>query len=65
MASLDTVHPMARDHHIGARLGGLVSHLVDFVITWNRARITRNELSRLSDRDLADIGLSRSDIESL
>jgi len=56
---------MARDHHIGARLGGLVSHLVDFVVTWNRARITRNELSRLSDRDLADIGLSRSDIESL
>lgn len=29
---------------------------------WRRYRATVNELSRLSDRELSDIGLSRSDI---
>ena len=32
---------------------------------WNKARKTRNELYRLSDRQLSDIGLIRSDIERL
>lgn len=32
---------------------------------WNEGRITRKVLSRLSDRDLADIGLTRSSIECI
>jgi uncharacterized protein YjiS (DUF1127 family) len=31
--------------------------------TWNAARITRNSLSRLSNRELDDIGLCRGDID--
>ena len=30
---------------------------------WNAARITRNALSRLSNRELDDIGLCRGDID--
>lgn len=29
---------------------------------WNRVRHTRNELNGLSNRELADLGISRSDI---
>lgn len=32
---------------------------------WNDARVTRNALSKLSDRELDDIGLCRGDIEML
>lgn len=32
---------------------------------WNAARVTRNSLGRLSDRELDDIGLCRGDIETL
>ena len=31
--------------------------------TWNDKRITRSELNKLTDRELDDIGLSRSDID--
>lgn len=37
--------------------------LRDRIIAWNGARTTRNALNRLSDRDLADIGLTRADVE--
>ena len=30
---------------------------------WNNARITRNSLSKLSNRELDDIGLCRGDID--
>jgi uncharacterized protein YjiS (DUF1127 family) len=33
--------------------------------TWNDARVTRNALSKLSNRELDDIGLCRGDIEFL
>lgn len=39
--------------------------LRDRIVTWNSARITRNALNRLSDRELADIGLTRADVESV
>ncbi|WP_128254623.1 DUF1127 domain-containing protein [Falsirhodobacter deserti] len=29
---------------------------------WNDARVTRNALNKLSDRELNDIGLTRADI---
>jgi uncharacterized protein YjiS (DUF1127 family) len=32
---------------------------------WKRYRETVRELSRLSDRDLADLGISRFDIDSV
>jgi uncharacterized protein YjiS (DUF1127 family) len=36
--------------------------LIRFVQAWKRYNASLNELSRLGDRELADIGLSRSDI---
>ncbi len=33
--------------------------------TWNDKRITRTQLNKLTDRELDDIGLSRSDIDRI
>lgn len=44
-------------------LGTLVMRLLSVVASWWDARVTRRELSRLSDRELDDIGLCRGDIE--
>ena len=38
------------------------SNIATDVIAWNDARVTRNALGKLSDRELDDIGLSRGDI---
>jgi uncharacterized protein YjiS (DUF1127 family) len=35
------------------------------VNAWRRAETVRRELSQLSDRELADIGISRSDIDRI
>ena len=39
--------------------------LVDALRAWQEARLTRRALSPLSDRELADIGLQRSDLDNL
>ena len=43
--------------------------IVTFVLAklrnWKRYRQTVRELSRLADRDLADLGISRFDIDSV
>ncbi|MCV2866215.1 DUF1127 domain-containing protein [Albidovulum sediminicola] len=44
---------------------GFFSSLVSIVAAWNDARVTRNALSRLTDRELEDIGLCRGDIEEI
>ena len=36
--------------------------LYRFVLSWKRYNASLRELSRLNDRELADIGISRSDI---
>jgi uncharacterized protein YjiS (DUF1127 family) len=36
--------------------------LIRFLQAWKQYNKSLNELSRLGDRDLADIGISRSDI---
>lgn len=43
--------------------GSFVATLVSRYAAWKEARQTRIELSRLSERELADIGLCRGDIE--
>lgn len=62
MASYD-IHaaaPAKLDGLMGA-LRGLVSALAD----WNETRLTREILGRLSDRELADIGLTRGEIAQI
>ena len=43
----------------------MFARLIDAVLLWNDARRTRRALARLSDRELNDIGLTRSDIDSI
>ncbi|MFN7224834.1 MAG: DUF1127 domain-containing protein [Paracoccaceae bacterium] len=42
-----------------------ISGMLTAVAAWNDARITRKALSKLSDRELDDIGLCRGDIETM
>jgi len=41
----------------------LANSIVGSIASWNDARVTRNALAKLSDRELDDIGLCRGDIE--
>ncbi len=64
---------MATTANIHAPLGAAtVLHVVDAfisaknaIIEWNEARVTRKILSKLSNAQLSDVGLSRSDIEKI
>lgn len=49
----------------GNRLFGAFANLAGSFAAWNDARVTRNALSRLSDHELDDLGLTRSDIVNL
>lgn len=42
-----------------------VSNMFAAVADWNDARVTRNALGKLSDRELDDIGLCRGDIDQI
>ncbi|WP_309242754.1 DUF1127 domain-containing protein [Lichenibacterium dinghuense] len=39
--------------------------MLNFIASWRREREAIRELSRLSDRELADLGLCRSDIRGV
>ncbi|RDC71364.1 DUF1127 domain-containing protein [Rhodovulum sp. 12E13] len=47
------------------RLGRAVDTLIASVAEWREARINRRALAKLSDRELADIGLQRSDLDTM
>jgi len=46
-------------------VGNVVANFFSMLSAWNDARVTRRELSRLSDRELNDIGVCRGDIERI
>ena len=48
-----------------AGLGSVFARVTATVAAWNDARVTRKALSKLSDRELDDIGLCRGDIEMM
>lgn len=66
MAVLGTNRPVV---HSPSRLARAVARPLVAVIAalaaWNDARATRRSLSRLSDRDLYDLGFVRGDIDLL
>lgn len=39
--------------------------MLNFIATWRRERETIRELSRLTDRELADLGIARADIHAV
>lgn len=47
------------------RFVNAVGALFAAVAAWNDARVTRDALAKLSDRELDDIGLCRGDIENI
>jgi len=60
MSAIDTNRVLGRAGHTGT-----FSKLIDAVVAWNDARVTRNALAKLSDRELSDIGLTRYDAEHM
>ncbi|MBW7921559.1 MAG: DUF1127 domain-containing protein [Rubellimicrobium sp.] len=61
MASIDTTRPFVAVPRFSlARIATTLFHNLQ---TWNDARATRATLSRLSEHELRDIGLSRNEIE--
>ena len=44
------------------RVVDALMHVKDAVVSWNQTRVTRKILSRLSEHQLNDIGLTRSDL---
>lgn len=63
MASIDTSRPFATP--AGAGLVAALQRGLAAVQAWNDARITRRALSRLTERELDDIGLCRGDIDRI
>ena len=43
----------------------MLAHIVRFIREWKRYNQSLSELNRLGDRELADIGISRSDIHNV
>lgn len=43
----------------------ILADIVATITAWNDARVTRQGLSRLSDRELDDLGLVRGDIDDI
>lgn len=63
MAAFDTSRPAS-----GLSAGNVATFfikIVSAVAAWNDSRVTRNSLSKLSARELDDIGLSYGDIENI
>jgi uncharacterized protein YjiS (DUF1127 family) len=64
MAAFDTSRPFAAAGS-ASRFGAFFVNIVSAVAAWNDARLTRNSLAQLSDRELDDIGLVRGDIDDV
>ncbi|SFT97559.1 DUF1127 domain-containing protein [Sedimentitalea nanhaiensis] len=65
MAAFDTTRTTYGSHGLTGRIGGLFATLGGMFAAWNDARVTRNALSGLTDRELEDIGLVRGDIDAV
>lgn len=65
MAAFDTTRPLAASP---AFAGGLKKRIYDVYgvfAAWNDERVTRKSLSKLTARELEDIGLSLADVDSM
>ena len=62
MAAFDTSRTT---YGSASAVSSFISRTLTAVVAWNDARVTRNALASLSDRELEDIGLSRGDIDAV
>jgi uncharacterized protein YjiS (DUF1127 family) len=65
MTVIDTTRTLPTAAPVLARLFSTVNALFGALADWNDARITRKSLSRLSARELDDIGLTYGDIDEI
>lgn len=65
MAAFDTTRTTYGTASFASRAFAFVADLALNVQAWNDSRITRNALTDLSDRELADIGIVRGEIDSI
>jgi uncharacterized protein YjiS (DUF1127 family) len=65
MATFDTTRTTYGTASAVNRFFAALGAILSTVVAWNDARVTRNALSGLTDRELEDIGLTRSDIEQV
>lgn len=63
MASFNSNRTTYGSAALFGRIGAVICNVIAAVAAWNDARVTRNALSALSDRELEDIGLNRGDID--
>lgn len=63
-----TQHIVALSNHLVSPFEGLLDYIRSVRVSYERAKAVRqtiNELSKLSDRELNDIGIARGDIWSI
>ncbi len=65
MAALDNTRIATGSYGLVGRIGVFFASVANAVVDWNEARVTRNSLNKLSDRELSDIGLFRGDIDEI
>lgn len=63
MAAVETTRPAPYGAITTYRAINALSNAVIALRAWNDARVTRNALAKLSDRELDDIGLCRGDLD--
>ena len=65
MAAIETTRPAPFGAISTYRFVSYLGTAFAALAGWNDARVTRNALAKLSDRELDDIGLCRGDIANL
>lgn len=65
MAAFDTTRTSYGVATAANRIYAFLADCAAEIIAWNDSRVTRNALQGLTDRELADIGLERCDIDSV
>lgn len=65
MATFDITRTTYGSATFAGRVAAYFGNLSAALIAWNDARVTRNALNTLTDRELEDIGLIRGDIEAV
>ena len=65
MATFDTTRTTYGSANATSRFFNLFNAAIASFVAWNDTRVTRKALGGLTDRELDDIGLTRSDIDSV
>lgn len=65
MTTLNLAHSPVTPAFLSGHNRSKLSEMLSALATWNDARITRKELSKLSPRELDDIGLSPFDVSTI